>query len=114
MHGIIGHDAATPLTIMKHLLRVTAAVTALLLLAAAGIYASEARKEVIFLCGNFDPGVTLSSVRRQLGTAHFLNVRESRTERGITIEVDSTVGLYLDRCTIEFGSDTTVVSTRLD
>ena len=75
------------------------------LLVVAGLAAvlvwNEARKEVVFLCGNFTAGVTRGSVEQQLGTGHFLRYRREPAVMGSRIVVDSAYTLGAHRCTIE-------------
>jgi len=76
---------------------------------AGGMYWNEARKEVIYLCGNFSEGVGLDSVRRQLDTGTFLRYAEHPTTAGKRIVVDShlTRGIY--RCVIDLDRSNRVI-----
>jgi hypothetical protein len=81
-------------------------VTAAAVLGAAFVW-SEARKEVVFLCGNFTAGVSEASVVRQLETGHFLRYRRESMTGGSRIVVDSAWTPGGPRCTIElYGSGT--------
>ncbi len=80
-------------------------VALVLALGAAAFVWDEARKEVVFLCGNFAPGTVEDSVIRQLDTANFLR-RERRTRpMATTLVVDSAWNLGLSRCVIELDGD---------
>jgi hypothetical protein len=68
---------------------------------AATLVWNEARKEVVFLCGNFTAGVTQASVEKQLATGHFLRYRREPAVLGSRIVVDSAYTLGAHRCTIE-------------
>lgn len=85
------------------------ALLALVLLLVAALAWNEARKEVVFLCGNFSEGVTEASVVRQLQTGQFLRYRQEGTPGGSRIVVDSPYTLGLHRCTIELDAGGTVV-----
>ena len=80
---------------------VTAGVLLVLGLIVFGVYWNEARKEVIYLCGNFSAGVARDSVIRQLDTGTFLRYAERPMTDGTRIVVDSrlTGGIY--RCVID-------------
>ena len=82
------------------------AVAGVLVLAglAAAMVWNEARKEVVFLCGNFTAGVTLESVEKQLATGHFLRYRREPAVMGSRIVVDSAYTLGAQRCVIELDS----------
>ncbi len=70
------------------------------LLAAALVW-NEARKEVVYLCGNFTAGVTAASVERQLETGQFLRYRREPSVMGSRLLVDSRWAPGAGRCTIE-------------
>lgn len=67
----------------------------------AGFVWKAARDEVIILCGNFHPGVTQTSVLRQLDTGNLLRYRLEDVEFGTRIEVDSLYNFTLYHCTID-------------
>ena len=71
---------------------------------------SEARSEVVFLCGNFSAGVTEQSVLKQLGTANWLDVTQQQTAYGSRIISDSAVSLRMYRCNIDIGNDGKVIT----
>jgi len=85
---------------------ISGAVAGVLVLAGlvAALVWNEARKEVVFLCGNFTAGVTLDSVEQQLATGHFLRYRRVPAVMGSRIVVDSAYTLGAHRCTIELDS----------
>jgi hypothetical protein len=62
----------------------------------------EARKEVFFLCENFEPGHALANVVRQLDTAHYLKVNTDQHQWGKSITVSSVFGPLTRTCLIEF------------
>lgn len=62
---------------------------------------NEARKEVVFLCGNFQPGVTEASVLAQLDTGHFLRYRVEDLPGGHRIVADSLYNFSVYRCVVE-------------
>ena len=78
------------------------------------VYANEARKEVVFLCGNFRAGVPETSVRRQLETGHFLRYRTEDGPAGRRIVADSPLTLGLYRCVVGIDSSGTVRAARLE
>ena len=59
-------------------LKLIASVISILGLLVFGFFASEARKEVYYLCGNFNKGTAYSSVIRQLNT---VNLSEYKVEK---------------------------------
>ena len=75
---------------------------------------NEARKEVVFLCGNFTPGVSEESVVRQLDTGHFLRQTREAGLKGSRITVDSTWNFGVYRCVIELGEDGLVEWARVE
>lgn len=79
---------------------------------AGGIYWNEARKEVIYLCGNFTEGVTLDSVRRQLDTGTFLRYAEHPTVGGRRIVVDSRLTRGFYTCVIDMDKSGRVIRAR--
>lgn len=75
---------------------------------------NEARKEVVFLCGNFAPGVSEESVNRQLDTGHFLRQRKETGSGGALIIVDSAWNFGVYRCVIELAGDGFVERARVE
>ncbi|XOV86939.1 MAG: hypothetical protein ACFHX7_18490 [Pseudomonadota bacterium] len=80
------------------------------LLVATAFVWQEARKEVVYLCGNFRPGISEQSVLTQLETGNFLKVERELQGAGsrITAYSDYNMGLY--RCIIESDDQQTVVA----
>lgn len=74
---------------------------------------NEARKEVVFLCENFTPGVAGESVRRQLDTGQFLRYRQRVTDVGSRIVADSAYTLGLHACVIELDRNDRVTTASL-
>ena len=70
---------------------------------------NEARKEVVFLCGNFAKGVSQSSVLRQLDTGDFLRYQIEKVSTGSRMKVDSMLNFGVYKCVIEFDSEEKVV-----
>jgi hypothetical protein len=66
-----------------------------------GFIWQSAKDEVIILCGNFKPGVTEASVRRQLDTGNFLRYKLEVVDSGGRIDVDSLYNFTLYHCTID-------------
>lgn len=73
----------------------------ILLLVIFVIFFNEARKEVIFLCGNFTKGVSKTSVITQLNTAELSTYIIQETPSGERIVLDNMLTFGLYRCVIE-------------
>ena len=71
----------------------------------ATVYWNEARKEIVFLCGNFVKGVPKSSVLAQLDTGNFLQYRAEQLSDGSRIVADSKLNFSIYQCTIYFDSN---------
>jgi len=82
--------------------------------AVTAVFWNEARKEVVFLCGNFVKGVSKNSVLKQLDTGTFLRYRSEAVSSGSYIEVDSKVNLSVYKCRIYFDSDGIVINARIE
>ena len=67
----------------------------------AGFYWNEARKEIVFLCENFERGVSEQSVIRQLETGNFLRYHTELAPSGKRIIVDSAYNLSMYKCIID-------------
>lgn len=97
---------------MKPALRKVMATTAGLMLLLAVVVAvfvwDEARKEVVFLCGNFKPGMDEANVLGQLQTANLLRIERRPSPRHIHVDSAYNFGMY--RCLVETDEDRTVVS----
>lgn len=83
-------------------------------LAVSGFFWNEARKEIFYLCGNFAPGTTATSVHRQLATGSFLQARTTELPTGSRIVVDSWYNLRMSACSIEVDADGYVTSATFD
>ncbi|WP_395345298.1 hypothetical protein PN836_010165 [Ningiella sp. W23] len=82
-------------------------------LVASGIFVDSARKEVLYLCGNFSEGVAKASVIRQLNTGDLLDYEEFEVDTGSKIHVSSLFTLNIVTCNIEFDkNDLVIQSTR--
>ena len=80
----------------------------------AGFYWNEARKEIVFLCGNFDKGISEQSVTRQLDTGNFIRYHTQKTPSGKRIVVDSAYNLSMYKCIIDVDKDGKVEEARLE
>jgi hypothetical protein len=79
----------------------------------AAVYWNEARKEVVYLCGNFVKDVSQSSVLKQLDTGNFLQYRLETVSTGSRITVDSRLNFRLYQCIVEFDPEGKVVSAQI-
>ena len=77
----------------------------LLLLGIYAFFALSARNEIYYLCGNFKPGVSYSSVVRQLDTANLSDYKIEKSEQGNRVIYSSMLHLNLVRCEITFAED---------
>ena len=91
-----------------------AAGTAVLILVVAAFVWNEARKEVVFLCGNFQPGVSEDSVLAQLETGHFLRYRFEDAVQGRRIVVASPYNFSVYSCVIDIGRDGQVLASGVE
>ena len=80
----------------------------------AGFYWNEARKEIVFLCGNFEKGVSEQSVTKQLDTGNFLRYHAQKTPTGKRFVVDSAYNLSMYKCIIDVDEGGKVKEVRLD
>jgi len=85
------------------------AIAAIALLITTTFYWIEARKEVIYLCDNFTPGVSKKSVLRQLGTAELLLWDTTFIANGSKIKAYSPLHLGYMQCSVEFNKQDIVV-----
>ncbi len=85
-------------------------ITALIAL----FYWNEARKEIVFLCGNFEKGVSEQRVIRQLNTGNFLRYNTQKSHPGKRIIVDSAYNLSMYKCVIDFDESGKVEKARLE
>lgn len=77
-------------------------------------YCNEARKEVVYLCGNFSEGVTQESVLRQLNTLHLANFSVTENDSNSLIVMDSKLTLGAYRCVIEINEQGRVSHSYLE
>jgi hypothetical protein len=89
-------------------------LVAIVIASITAFYWNEARKEVVFLCGNFTGGVSQSSVLTQLQTGNFLRYQVKGTETGNRISVESVIGFGAPRCLIEFNKQDKVIQAVLE
>lgn len=80
----------------------------------AGFYWNEARKEIQFLCDNFEPGVSEQSVTRQLDTGNFLRYHTEKTPSGKRIIADSAYNLSMYKCIIDLNASGKVEEARFE
>jgi len=66
---------------------------------------NEARKEVIFLCGNFAAGDSRQSVVEQLDTANLAGYKVITMPGGSRLEFESDLNFEVDKCVIELDSE---------
>lgn len=64
-------------------------------------YTNEARKEVVFLCGNFTPGVSEASVLTQLETINFSRYEVVKAANASAVIHTALRGWYRCRITID-------------
>ena len=95
------------------LVSVVAGLVVLVLLA-GGLVWNEARKEVVYLCGNFTAGVKEASVLRQLDTGHFLRYHREPAVMGSRLVVTSPYDPGRARCVIELDGYGTVRAARVE
>lgn len=82
----------------------------LVAIAVFAFFASEARKEVFFLCGNFAAGHSLLSVVSQLETTNFSTYTTENTDTGKRLIHSSAINFHWQSCTIEFNQQDEVVA----
>jgi hypothetical protein len=85
----------------------------LMALILAGFFWNEARKEIVFLCGNFVPGVSQESVTRQLDTGHFLQYRLLEGDPTARIVASSKINFERYKCIVDFDSDGAFIHAEL-
>lgn len=73
-------------------------------------FINEARKEIYFLCGNFDAGDSFSRVVRQLDTVNLSEYSIEVAEQGKRIIHSSKLNLHMVSCNIELNHQDEVVS----
>jgi hypothetical protein len=88
-------------------------LVAIVIVSITAFYWNEARKEVVFLCGNFTVGVSQSSVLKQLQTGNYLRYQVERGATGSRISVDSVLGFGAPRCLINFDKEDKVIQAVL-
>ena len=98
----------------KYLISILAFVIGIVILVMIAIYWNEARKEVVFLCGNFVQGVSEHSVGKQLDTGNLLRYRTEPTPFGKLIKVDSLYSFRLYTCTIDIDANGIVQRAQLE
>jgi hypothetical protein len=62
---------------------------------------NEARKEIVFLCSNFQIGITEQSVIKQLDTGNFLRYERETLSTTNRINADSAYNFGLYTCVVE-------------
>lgn len=105
-------------TTCRHSNRVTsgllAAVIGISVVLVLGFYSNEARKEIHFLCGNFEAGDSFASVVRQLDTINLSEYEIESSGLGKRIDHSSLFNLHMVSCKIEFNVQGEVYSVRLE
>lgn len=79
-----------------------------------GFVWNEARKEIVFLCSNFGPGVTEQSVITQLDTGNFLRYERETLSTTNRIYVDSAYNFGQYRCVVELDQNQIVIEANTD
>lgn len=90
-----------------------AAVAAIAILISLTVMWSEAKKEVIYLCGNFVQGTSHASVVNQLNTANFLTYHREFNPNGSTMIVSSPLHFGNIHCRIILTSQHRVADARV-
>lgn len=98
----------------KLLVRLVVWIIVFLVVVVAAFFWNEARKEIVYLCGNFISGVEESSVRRQLDTANLLSYRTEETATGRQIVAQSLFNLNRHQCVVYLTQDGIVAGYQLE
>lgn len=99
--------------IFRSVIADVAAVLAVAALIAVTFMWTEAKKEVLYLCDNFSPGVPRESVFKQLDTANFLAYETRITTSGSTTVARSPLHLDGLHCRIYFTKDERVAHAQV-
>lgn len=67
-------------------------------------YWNEARKELVFLCENFNQGIPEQSVRNQLDTGNLLQYHTENLPTGKRIIAESPFNLWIYQCVVDLDS----------
>lgn len=100
-----------PLDNRRHLI---VSIFLVLVVAIAAFFWNEARKEVVYLCGNFKEGVSQASVLNQLDTAILSKYAVLESASGRSIEFNSLLNFRLYKCLVRINSDGFVVSAGVE
>lgn len=90
------------------------AIAAIALLVALTFYWIEARREIMVLCDNFQPGVSKISVERQLGTAELLLYETQFIANGSRIHAYSPLHMGMMSCRVDFSKQDIVVYSAVE
>ncbi len=74
-----------------------------------GFFWDEARKEVVYLCANFQAGDTEDSVMRQLHTANLLRIASTSQEGQTLVTADSLLNFGVYRCEVRNNQEGRVI-----
>lgn len=96
------------------LVRMVVWIIVFLIVVVAAFFWNEARKEVVYLCGNFISGIEESSVRRQLDTANLLGYQSEETATGRQIVAQSVFNLNMYQCVVYLDQDGIVTGYQLN
>jgi hypothetical protein len=96
--------------IRRIVIRLISIALMLFTLIMSGIFINEARKEVVYLCGNFTKGVTLASVQRQLDTGTFLHIEKYEVDGNPVFLATSRFTMNYVTCEIIFDENNQVIS----
>ena len=92
----------------------TLAGLVILALLVGGFVWNEARKEIVYLCGNFTAGVNEASVLEQLDTGRFLSYHREPAVMGSRLVVTSSYDPGRARCIIQLDKYGTVRAARVE
>lgn len=98
----------------KVIFRALIGVGVFLFAVVVGFFWNEARKEIVYLCQNFIPGVTQESVIRQLDTGNFLHYQLTNNGTDQKIVAWSGVNFYMYQCKVDISQDGIVTGSRVN
>ena len=102
------------LNLLKHVAKYVVSLLLVAVFVVAAVYWNEARKEIVFLCGNFHSGVSEGTIIRQLETGNLLRYQREDTPSGQRVVVDSPYNLFVSKCVVDFDEKGNVVAARVE
>lgn len=87
------------------------AIAAIVLLILLSFFWNEARKDIIYLCGNAYPGIAKQTIIRHLNTSSLLQYDDNNVEFGSRVTANSLLHFGMFECEIEFNKADLVIST---